>query len=296
MRSQDNRLTIAVIYATTGRSDTLKRSVDVLASQTKLPNKIVISCARQSDADGILQSNNVDIIFSDVGLPKQRNFALKYLNNSFDILIFFDDDFIPHTRWIENVEKVFTSRSDVACVTGYVIADGIKGPGLAFEEGLSLLKDWKPPSGHQLEEGYSPYGCNMAFRCAAIKGLYFDEKLPLYGWQEDRDFGAIVASHGGSPVLLYSAGGVHLGVKSGRTSGVRLGYSQIINPIYLLRKGTMSAKECAIHVTKNLASNVLFSFYSEPYIDRRGRLRGNIIGMKDFLLGRIDPEQVMRIN
>ena len=32
------------------------------------------------------------------------------------------------------------------------------------------------------------YGCNMAFRTAGIGSVRFDERLPLYGWQEDLDF------------------------------------------------------------------------------------------------------------
>ena len=36
--------------------------------------------------------------------------------------------------------------------------------------------------------------------------------------------------------------GVHMGAKGGRTSGRRLGYSQIANPVYLLRKKTIPPK------------------------------------------------------
>ncbi len=34
-----------------------------------------------------------------------------------------------------------------------------------------------------------------------------------------------------------------MGVKGGRISGDRLGYSQIVNPLYMLRKGTMTLSQ-----------------------------------------------------
>ena len=41
----------------------------------------------------------------------------------------------------------------------------------------------------------------------------------------------------GKVVKIDAAFGVHLGTKLGRNSGLRLGYSQIANPLYLARKG-----------------------------------------------------------
>src|SRR6202040_3955084 len=90
---------------------------------------------------------------------------------------------------------------------------------------------------------YGTYGCNMAFRLKPIvsHNVVFDDNLPLYGWQEDIDFSRRVLPYG-RIVRSKSLRGVHLGIKLGRTSGVRFGYSQIANPIYLTRKGTMSRK------------------------------------------------------
>jgi GT2 family glycosyltransferase len=62
--------------------------------------------------------------------------------------------------------------------------------------------------------------------------VMFDERLPLYGWQEDVDLSRRLAAFG-TVVKVPAARGVHLSVKLGRNSGVRLGYSQIANPLYL---------------------------------------------------------------
>ena len=82
----------------------------------------------------------------------------------------------------------------------------------------------------------------MIVRTAPVlaHGLRFDDNLPLYGWLEDIDFARSIAPYG-RVVKSMLLRGVHLGVKRGRTSGVKLGYSQIANPLYMLRKGTFAA-------------------------------------------------------
>jgi hypothetical protein len=89
--------------------------------------------------------------------------------------------------------------------------------------------------------------------------------------------------------------GVHLGAKGGRTSGKRLGYSQIANPVYLLRKRTMPRQLAWRLMARNLAANMLLSVWPEPYIDRRGRLLGNAAALYDLLRGRIHPERILSL-
>jgi hypothetical protein len=88
---------------------------------------------------------------------------------------------------------------------------------------------------------------------------------------------------------------VHMGVKSGRVAGDRLGYSQVVNPIYMLRKGTMTPKQVAGQIFRNIASNLAGAARPEPFIDRRGRLRGNLQGFADVLRGRLEPERAAAI-
>ena len=74
-------------------------------------------------------------------------------------------------------------------------------------------------------------------------------------------------------------------------SGVKLGYSQVANPIYLSRKGTMSPGYSARMLSKNMLANAVGSLRPEPMIDRAGRLRGNLIALGDVLRGRVTPER-----
>ncbi|HVH01589.1 MAG TPA: family 2 glycosyl transferase, partial [Amaricoccus sp.] len=92
---------------------------------------------------------------------------------------------------------------------------------------------------------------------------------------------------------LDGLAGVHLGVKGGRTSGVRFGYSQIANPIYLTRKGTGTLTWAVCMVARNLLANFARSLWPEPHIDRVGRLKGNVIGLAHALTGRIDPRNIV---
>ena len=131
----------------------------------------------------------------------------------------------------------------------------------------------------------------MATRLAPMRAhdIRFDERLPLYGWQEDVDFSRRLAAHG-TVVRLDAATGVHLGTKSGRTAGIRLGYSQVANPIYLTRKRCgYPVKRALEHIAKNMASNVVRSPWPEPFVDRVGRLRGNLLALRDLATGRARP-------
>ena len=83
-----------------------------------------------------------------------------------------------------------------------------------------------------------------------------------------------------------------MGARSGKTSGKRLGYSQIANVIYLWRKGTMCPWLGERLLFQNIVSNVVRSLWPEPDIDRRGRLVGNLLALRDLVTGRIDPERI----
>ncbi|TXN75924.1 glycosyltransferase [Methylobacterium sp. WL18] len=287
---------VAVVIATLGRPEivtqTLRRIID---KQSYAISTIIVSCTKAEDVGAALNWPEITVVTGSAGLASQRNRALTAVPKTTEIVIFFDDDFIPAANWIELTTRVFCGEIDVVGFTGSVIADGIKGPGLTFEDADRLIdqKDLANPS--PLIEPFSPYGCNMAFRQSAIGNLRFDERLVLYGWLEDRDFGAALRQSGGRFVKCLQAQGVHLGVKSGRIAGDRLGYSQIINPLYMLRKGTMSYMQVIDHLFRNFTSNLIGSISPEPFIDRRGRLRGNLIGIYDSVRGRIEPERALKI-
>jgi GT2 family glycosyltransferase len=291
---------IVVGIATAGRRETLTRNMAALARQSRLPDRVVICPVKAHDVDEISLKKFPKptlVVSGPVGLPAQRNRILAECGAD-DIIVFFDDDFFADDRYIENLEALFTSRPDIVAVTGSLIADGINGPGLSVEEGLALLaaNPATAGAGDELTEYYGTYGCNMAFRLEPViaHDILFDENLPLYGWQEDIDFSLRVRPYG-RIVKSAALRGVHLGIKLGRTSGVRFGYSQIANPAYLIRKGSMSRRHAGKLMWRNIAANIARSFFPEPWVDRKGRLKGNLLALIDIARGRDSPGRILQL-
>ncbi|RWM83669.1 MAG: glycosyltransferase [Mesorhizobium sp.] len=286
---------VVVIVATFGRREHVARLLAQLERQTRLPDAVIISAP---DADhtpyNMVCRFPVSSVFGKTGLPAQRNIALDVAGDCFDIITFFDDDFIPADDYLEGVSRAFKQQPDWAVVTGNVLKDGATTAGLTWDEGIQALREAGTATEARGVDRFSAYGCNMSIRAAFIGGLRFDERLVLYGWQEDVDFTSQLRARG-RVVFLQSIRGVHLGIKSGRVNGVRFGYSQVANPIYLIRKGTVPSTVALRLMSKNLLANLARSLWPESYIDRRGRLRGNLLALSHVARGRVQPEYILEI-
>ena len=291
---------ITVIIATFGRQALLDRTLGFLEGQLRPPDRVIVSAPDESHI-GKHESAAFPIsyVFGVRGSCVQRNRAIDAALGQTDIITFFDDDFLPATDYLQVLERNFEFHPDWVVLRGEAVADGAHGAGFTFEEGLALLREAERTYAvHPLEERSAEhvggYGCNMSMRASAIGNLRFDERLPLYGWQEDIDFTSRLRERG-RVIGLNTLYGVHLGAKSGRVSGVRFGYSQLINPIYLVRKGTMPASFAFNLIWRNIAANTVKSFWPEPYIDRRGRLKGNILAAFHLVRGKIEPEFILKL-
>ena len=293
------KLRIAVGIATAGRKAVLSVALDLLARQSRPPDVLVVCPAVAED----LESGLVERLpFSTVvrigkrGLTAQRNTILSAAVDA-DVIVFFDDDYFPQLNYLEQVESIFLGHADVVALTGRPMQDGANGPGVDAEIALRLIAaDVSSPSAPVLAPTYGTYGCNMSFRMEPIRrhGVRFDENLPLYGWQEDIDFSRQLAPFG-RIVDANVLRGVHLGTKGGRTSGARFGYSQIANPVYLIRKGTMSFGFAAPLMWRTVLANAGKSLRPEPWIDRRGRLWGNWLALRDLVTRRISPQRILEL-
>ncbi|MEI4485300.1 glycosyltransferase [Frigidibacter sp. MR17.14] len=287
---------MAVVVATRGRPAVVSATVrHLLATQTLKPRVVFISCTDPQDAGDLAALDEVVVLVGPPGSSAQRNTGIAAVPKGIDAVAFFDDDFVADPGWLAAAAQVFRDESSVTTLTGHVLADGIKGAGISFERACEIVATASREDGPAWIEPFSPYGCNMVFRASAIRDMAFDERLVLYGWLEDRDFGATLARRGGRMAKSGALRGVHMGVKSGRVAGERLGYSQVVNPVYMLRKRTMTARQVAGQIFRNMASNLVLAFRPEPFIDRRGRLRGNCMAVADLLRGRIEPERAAQI-
>ena len=291
------KLRIAVGIATAGRQAILSVALDLLARQSRPPDILVVCPAAAEDLDAGLLARlpcSTVVRIGKRGLTAQRNTILSAARDA-DVIVFFDDDFFPQLNYLEEVERLFLGHADVVALTGRPMQDGANGPGVEAEIALRLIAaDVSTPTAVVLAPTYGTYGCNMSFRMGPIRqhGVQFDENLPLYGWQEDIDFSRQLARFG-RIVDANVLRGVHLGTKGGRTSGARFGYSQVANPVYLVRKGTMSVGFAAPLMWRNVLANAGRSFRPEPWIDRRGRLWGNWLALWDLVTRRMSPHRIL---
>jgi GT2 family glycosyltransferase len=289
----------AVIVATRGRPSIVNSLVGQLNRQSKPPEQIFVIASAEADIVGLKQQANVTVRIGRTGSSPQRNYGLALAGQRFSYVVFFDDDFVPSRFWLERMHDLFESRPDLVGLTGTVLADGTTTAGIRLDDAQSMvwLRDTTSDRTGAVHDRFSyggNMGCNMAFRCSALRGIRFDERLPLYAWLEDADFRARVERRG-RVARTDALWGVHLGHKQGRGRGVTFGYSQIANAVYLARKGTVPMAHLARLVTKNLLSNTVRSLRPEPYVDRRGRLLGNMVALADLVRGRIAPERILKL-
>ncbi|OBQ71282.1 glycosyltransferase family 2 protein [Mesorhizobium erdmanii] len=288
---------LAVIIPTLGRSEQVARLLRYLGGQTRLPDEVILSAP---DATHVELPEGcpfpVSLVFGPKGLAAQRNTALIPSLGRFEIITFFDDDFVPAAEYLKQVEEAFIANGGWAVVMGRVVRDGATNAGLTWEDAEAALREaeGKRSDVPSVVDHVGAYGCNMSLRSSLVGDLRFDERLVLYGWQEDIDFTSQMRSKG-RVVSVTSITGVHLGIKTGRVSGERFGYSQVANAIYLIRKGSVPASFALPLMLRNIAANLAKSLWPEPYVDRRGRLRGNLRAILHVAMGRIEPEYILKI-
>ena len=289
---------LAVAIATSGRPDVLTQTLREIAKQTVAPDRVLVCPAKEGDVDRDALAAlpfPVDVVPAiSPGLAAQRNVLLRAIGAT-DIVLFLDDDFLISPSYLAELKALLEARPDCTIATGHVVADGAVNRGYDVAEGRAILAAHQalPPTQTPC---FNAYGCNMALLWSTLRGrCLFDEKLPLYAWAEDVDFSRQAARHGA--VLRNDAmAGVHLAIKHGRVSGVRFGYSQIANQVYLARKGTLTVSGCLRKAVENVGANLVGAIRGhEPYVDRRGRLTGNLLGIRDVVLGRSSPDRILTL-
>ena len=293
-------LRVAVVIASKGRPGDLALWLDHIRTQTLQP-AVMIWCLSAPedlpDMSAVAEHDRPVVVWSAAGSCVQRNAGLAALPGDIDIVAFFDDDYVPSRHCMAGIARAFAADAAVAGITGLLLADGVHSPGIPVERALALAAEHdRQPQVERitLRPLVGLYGCNMAYRAAMIGNDRFDEQLPLYGWQEDVDFAARISRHG--PVCATNAfAGVHRGAKGGRTSGVRLGYSQVANVLYLCRKRSFGWGFGLRLMARNLLANHLRLVWSEPWVDRRGRARGNWLALADLARGRLHPRRVVEL-
>jgi GT2 family glycosyltransferase len=293
------RLRIAVVVATHGRGDLLRHLLHRLQLQYRAPDIVCISGVDESDVQGARRVSGLPlrIVFGPMGLTAQRNTGVRCVIGEADAVVFFDDDFLPSRTWLQRLEVVLDQHPQILGIMGNTLADGGSCASIDLAHAERLICEYDTGTAQPTNE-VAPiaklYGCNMAYRASLFGRLQFDEGLPLHGWLEDSDFSYRVRALG--PIATArDLWGVHLGWKNGKISDVRLGVSQVVNPLYLYFKGSLPLRDTTRLLLRPLLKNIIKVFSPEPSIDRRGRLWGNVLGLKYVLCGRVDPAAILEV-
>jgi glycosyltransferase involved in cell wall biosynthesis len=295
-------MNVSVIVCTVNRPMVLHDTILSVKQQHLLPKQIIIA---SPSADHILPEtlalDGVEYVRTSLGLCKQRNQALDAVHPEADLVVFLDDDIELGSRYLLEMERLFRMHPEILIASGRMLHDGGRSGRIDRAEARRQCRLYDESNASNasllLKDVDSGYGCNMAIRFSRIGACRFDERLPLYAWLEDRDFSHRCTAGAHPPVELQNAVAVHLGWRAGRVSGVRLGFSTVVNPIYLKRKAnTFSLSFIVVQYwARCLAGNILGILTRDTEYDRVGLLKGNLLGFHHLLSGHCDPEHILQL-
>jgi GT2 family glycosyltransferase len=299
---QGRTFSLAVGIPTRGRPVILSETLEDLAHQTFQPKAVFVAYFEPSDISDLPERFPAVQFLRAKGLGgscSQRNLLLDAIETEYDLCFIMDDDCYLHRDYLVLAVQTFVADPTVLGVTGRILENGAVGAGLqgAYARGVLAVIEHVPSLAEAPPfDTFNTDGCNMAFRTSILDrlNLRFDENMPGYAWYEDIDFSRQLLPHG-RVVVVPGAQAIHLGAKVGKTSGKRYGYSQVANPIYLAKKGTYPWSNAFRSIAKNALANGIKALRPEPYIDRAGRLSGNLIAFGDALRGRLRPDRILSL-
>ena len=288
--------TVAVVIASANRPNLLADALRTCADQEGVRVRGVVSVPdEESLPDDRSLLAGWRVVTGTRGAAAQRNAGLGQLDDV-DVVAFIDDDALLRADYLANAVRFLTGHPEVVALTGRVLLDGAtKGEvpvdqavhALAASAAEALSGRWR--STREL------YGCNFVVRRSIFGQERFDERLPLYSWLEDHDF-ARRCMRRGRLARVEDCVMVHRGAASGgRQAHRRLGYSQMMNPIYLCRKGSFPLWLAAWEVFRPVAKNVLYAVAGSSRTWRRERLGGNLTAVADAVRGRFTPERIVQL-
>jgi len=290
----------SVVIPSLKRPSVLHDTVLSVLAQTCPPQQILLAVPDPEHVDrATLALPGVQCIIAPMGLPAQRNAGVKHVLPDTELVVFFDDDVELMPDYLAWAAHAMRLRPDITLLTGHVLADGAKRGGIAREAARRIVQKTphEPSTGELvIRNVFSGYGCNMAVRRHVFSDLRFDERLPLYGWLEDLDFSQGCRRYG-EVAECAQMRLVHLHTSSGRTSGRRYGFSQIMNSFYLYRKGRVPLPKMLVEYwAKPMTANLVLSLLPSGPTDRRGRLRGNLIALAHLARGDVRPEYILEMS
>jgi len=289
-------MNIAIGIASAGRPKSLSLLLEYLGSlKVEIPEIFVCTPSKDQEVTSPPELRVTWLTTARGGLCLQRNILLQAAKGS-DFLVFFDDDFIPRGDYFINLCSLLAKQSSsISILTGTVISDGVSKGGTSFSDGLQMMESSTSFTfDSTLTPVFNGYGCNMAVNLKTVRehGLRFDEILPMYGWLEDVEF-SLQMKKFGQVVRAGNCVGVHLGSPEARQGARKLGYSQVANPYYICQKHHLSSAKFLQYFIFRLLRNAAGALGGNPV--RRDRLAGNLLALRHFAQGALDPRYISQI-
>ena len=287
---------LAVVLASAGRPTLLAEALQTCAGQVGVRFRGIVSVP---DEDSLPEDRTLLadwlVVTGTRGLAAQRNAGLDAVDDA-DVVAFFDDDAVLRPDYLDNALRFLDRHPDVVALTGRVLRDGATTGEVPSEEAAeALVASGEEPAVGTWRPSRELYGCNFVVRAAVAFEERFDERLPLYSWLEDHDFARRCLRQGGLAevddcVIVHRAA-----ASGGRQAHRRLGYSQLMNPVYLWRKGSFPLWLAAWEIFRPVAKNVVHAAGGSSRTWRRERLGGNLTAALDVLRGRLTPERIRQL-
>lgn len=285
----------AVVLASAGRPELLASAMWQVDRQRDVRLHRVLSVPDTESLPPGVEESGWHVVSGVRGLAAQRNAALDALQGT-PVVFFFDDDALLRPDYIATALRYLEQRPGVVGVTGRVLLDGASTVEVPVDVAeRALAESAEEPFTGRAHPSRELYGCNFAVRTEAAPGLRFDDRLPLYSWLEDHDF-ARRLMRVGQLAKVDDCVAVHRAAASGgRQAHERLGYSQVMNPFYLWKKGSFPTWLMANEALRRVAKNVFLACGGEERAWRRRRLKGNLLAFSDIIRGRITPERILQL-
>jgi GT2 family glycosyltransferase len=294
---------VSVVIASKGRPEVLGETLATLRGQTRQPDKTVVVVPTARDLPENVAGTGVEILVGPEGLARQRNAGIRAVSLDTHYVAFFDDDFEPRADYLERAVTFLEGNPSVVGLSGMEPA----GHGsVSRDEARRMIAKHAPTAteaGAFVERGrhFILYGCNMVIRRAVLEQEAFDENLPLYAYGEDYEMSMRLLRHGRIG-RFHGCIGVHLLTPGGRVREVQRAYSQVANNWYFLRKGTVhlpapwaAIRFWSICVGKTTLISAWHVLKRDRSTDWAGRLRGNLLAVRDILAGRSHPRRILEL-
>ena len=271
-------LKFSLIICTYMRPKSLLKLLESVKEQSLYPNEIlIIDGSTNDETKNILEKSSIEklkyfkVDEKTRGLTRQRNFGLKEVNNSNDIVCFLDDDIVLTKAYFKELIDTYKNYPEALAVGGYILneadwekyADDNNLKGKFNYDGWSrvepsryrirkifgLLPDTKPgflPTfSHGRSIGFLPpsgktyqveqlMGGVSSYRKEVFNKIKFSNYFEGYGLYEDADFSLRLAKLG----KLYvntNAQLYHYHDDSGRPNKYKYGKMVVRNGWYIWR-------------------------------------------------------------